>query len=955
MTTMRADFYPRLAAYPEMAQLTAAHQALVAPLDEEGLRQAIEEPARRVGLVLEEGLVDTILEDVEHQSGALPLLEHALLELWRRRRGTMLTLEAYRETGGVGGALARRADGVFSSFTPEQQEVARRTFLRLTQPGEGTEDTRRRARLDELASSPADSEMVDGVVHALVDARMLTTGGGAGEQWVDVSHEALIRGWPKLRRWLDDDRTGLRVHRRLTEATEEWERLDRDAGTLYRGARLAEAVEWRRRNEDALNPLERDFLDASAALAKREQRQAQRRIRWTIGGMAAALLLIGAGALVAVHQRGVAAEQRDEAVSSANVARSSNIVERDPIAAVRLALDAVHAKRTPDATRALRQAVGAARLRKTLVANGSPLWAADATADGAGRHRLGRRRGADLDLKSGRVVRVLRGHRGAVHAADLSRGGRFVVTGGDDGTVRIWDATRGKQVRVLGGQLGPVTPLRSVRTARSSSAAASTVSRESGAPATGACCMPSAGTRPGSRTPPSAATGVSSRPPAATTPRIWATASGRPLGTIRTSSFAASVAFGPRGLVATGDDDGLVRVRGAASTVLRGHADTCGTSPSTRTGGCSAGGDRSSAVWELATGQTIATLGPHPSVAVSARFTDRGRLLLTAGRDGAARLWAVEAERRLAVPRRIRHDRRHRGRGRDGRRRDGRRDGTVRVWTERGRARCGSTLAFPSEPSRSLPTVGPSLRPATTARCGSGATPDRARSSGVTRAPHARRRSHPTAGRWRRAVSTTASSSGTSMQGNGRRSAWSCERRGRRVQPGRASAGAADADGRLDVWNVRARRLEFRLRWPRQSFRSVAVAPDGRIAVGTDAGAVRMADVVRRDWGPPSDAHTSPVEGLAFAPDGATFVTASVDGDARIWDASEVAPVARLRPTGGPLVGAAVLPDGHLVVGSRPRRSSTAATRAATVRARRGRGGTPFGGEVTAQLAPARA
>ena len=93
--------------------------------------------------------------------------------------------------------------------------------------------------------------MVDGVVRALVDARMLTTGGGAGEQWVDVSHEALIRGWPKLRRWLDDDRTGLRVHRRLTEATEEWERLDRDAGTLYRGARLAEAVEWRRRNEDA--------------------------------------------------------------------------------------------------------------------------------------------------------------------------------------------------------------------------------------------------------------------------------------------------------------------------------------------------------------------------------------------------------------------------------------------------------------------------------------------------------------------------------------------------------------------------------------------------------------------------------------------------------------------------------------------------------------------------------
>ena len=384
VTTMRADFYPRLAAYPEMAQLTAAHQALVAPLDEEGLRQAIEEPARRVGLVLEEGLVDTILEDVEHQSGALPLLEHALLELWRRRRGTMLTLEAYRETGGVGGALARRAD-VFSSFTPEQQEVARRTFLRLTQPGEGTEDTRRRARLDELASSPADSEMVDGVVHALVDARMLTTGGGAGEQWVDVSHEALIRGWPKLRRWLDDDRTGLRVHRRLTEATEEWERLDRDAGTLYRGARLAEAVEWRRRNEDALNPLERDFLDASAALAKREQ-QAQRRIRWTIGGMAAALLLIGAGALVAVHQRGVAAEQRDEAVSSANVARSSNIVERDPIAATSRAR---RGTRKADAGRDARASPGRRRGASAEDTRGEWLPALGSRRDrGRARHRL---------------------------------------------------------------------------------------------------------------------------------------------------------------------------------------------------------------------------------------------------------------------------------------------------------------------------------------------------------------------------------------------------------------------------------------------------------------------------------------------------------------------------------------------------------------------------------------
>ena len=119
------------------------------------------------------------------------------------------------------------------------------------------------------------------------------------------------------------------------------------------------------------------------------------------------------------------------------------------------------------------------------------------------------------------------------------------------------------------------------------------------------------------------------------------------------------------------------------------------------------------------------------------------------------------------------------------------------------------------------------------------------------------------------------------------------------------------------MWDVHARRLELGLRAPRQSFRSVAFAPDGRIAVGTDAGGVRLADVERRRWVAAADADTSAVEGLAFAPDGATFVTASVDGDARIWDTSTATPVATLRPTGGPLNGAAFLPDGRIVLGGR--------------------------------------
>jgi CHASE2 domain-containing sensor protein len=275
IATMRADFYPRCAAYPELAQTVSAHQALVGPMDVDGLRQAIEEPALRVGLELEPGLVDTILADVSAQPGALPLLEHALLELWERRRGNVMTLQGYRESGGVEGAVSKRAEAVFDGFSPEQQLIARRAFLRLTQPGEGTEDTRRRAEVAELVTSGRERGALEEVIRALVAGRMLTTGGeGGGEGWVDVSHEALIRGWPRLRGWIDEDRAGLRIHGRVTEATREWIGAGRDDGLLHRGARLVEATEWSSRHAGALNDHEREFLAASTQLAERE-RQAE--------------------------------------------------------------------------------------------------------------------------------------------------------------------------------------------------------------------------------------------------------------------------------------------------------------------------------------------------------------------------------------------------------------------------------------------------------------------------------------------------------------------------------------------------------------------------------------------------------------------------------------------------------------------------------------------------------
>jgi Novel STAND NTPase 1/TIR domain/WD domain, G-beta repeat len=236
---------------------------------------------RLAGLKVEPELLAEALAEVCDQPGTLPLLEYALLEVWKLKRDGRLTLKAYRESGGVKEALSKRAETIYEGLSASQQEIAQRVMLRLTQPGEGTDDTRRRARMSELATRNDEREAVAEVVGALTDARLLTTSKDdqTQDQMVDVSHEALIRGWPRLRKWVEEDRAGLRTLLRLNEAAQEWQREYRDEGLLYRGARLAVALEWRTRNEGKLNEMEREFLAASEALKvlEEEEREATQR------------------------------------------------------------------------------------------------------------------------------------------------------------------------------------------------------------------------------------------------------------------------------------------------------------------------------------------------------------------------------------------------------------------------------------------------------------------------------------------------------------------------------------------------------------------------------------------------------------------------------------------------------------------------------------------------------
>lgn len=218
------------------------------------LRQAITAPAKQVELALESELVEQIISDVADSPGFLLLLQYTLTELWGQRTGDKLTLAAYTRLGGVKGTLQKRATEVYEGLSGEEQEAAKRIFLELTQLGEGTEDTRRRVLLRDLVAS----SHVEQVIQKLADARLIVT----QEEFVDVAHEALIRHWLLLRKWLDENRDRLREKRKIETAAQEWLDAGKGKDYLFRGLRKTQAEDFKEKNTETfpLSNLAEEFI-----------------------------------------------------------------------------------------------------------------------------------------------------------------------------------------------------------------------------------------------------------------------------------------------------------------------------------------------------------------------------------------------------------------------------------------------------------------------------------------------------------------------------------------------------------------------------------------------------------------------------------------------------------------------------------------------------------------------
>ena len=624
----RADFYSRCTAHPGFAAALQDNQALVGPMSEDEFRKAIEGPAVRAGLALEAGLVDVILRDIGDEPGALPLLSHVLLETWKRRNGHALTLAGYRAAGGAQAAIAQTAERAFDELAGDEQVIARSIFLRLTALGEGTEDTRRRARRDELASGRAASATVDAVLNKLAASRLVM----AGDDSVEVAHEALVRNWPRLRAWLDQDREGLRIHRHVTEAAEEWVRLGRDPEALYRGARLAAAREWAAQHDDELNDLEREFLTASRGWQERELeevRRRNRRLRVLTAGLCVLVAVALALALLARGQTVQAQAAKATAQAQANLASSRGLaaqagIKLDDQPGVAL-LDSLQALRTADTVEARSSLLAGLQQHPhltTFLPTAATVWDVALSPDG---HTLAAAGGDNTitlwDTQTHqRVGNPLTGHSDQVQAVAYSPDGRTLASGGWDGAVILWDVSTGRQ---LGDPL----------------------TNDAGS-------VLSVAFSPDGRTLASAMD---------ETVVLWDVASRARIGRPFTghTALVRHVAFSPdgRSIASAGDDKRIIlwdaRSRRRIGRPLTGHLNVVMESvfsPDGRTL-ASASTDRTIILWDVRSRRRIGNpLSGHTDSVFALALSRDGRTLASAGADRTVMLWDMRSRRRIGRP-----------------------------------------------------------------------------------------------------------------------------------------------------------------------------------------------------------------------------------------------------------------------------------------------------------------
>lgn len=640
--TMRADFFDRLGAYPDLARLFEGENLLiVTEMTAADLLRAIEGPAEAVGLIYEDGLPQRILDDVRRQPGSLPLLQYALKELYALRDARRLTNAAYERIGGVRRALATHAETIYQGFSAVEQALMRRVLLRLVEVSAAGEATRRRVDRDDLRFRDVPDEAVDEIVDQLTapGSRLLIASReikvSADDQTaptvrIEIGHEALIREWERFTDWVAANVESLRYGSELLQSANNWQRGGRDVAYLLTGNRLARAEDWLA-SSDATE-LQRQFIQASVEQEdKRQQLERDRQVRDArrreqviaglgIGLVVAVLLTLFAFANLrearAQENRAenalASAEESARQAQSLALSASANreLIDSDTDLAVMLAVYANQIDNPPpQSQRTLAEVAYAPGTRSILRADSgevvnavafSPDGVHAASADGSAVRVW--------VVSTGAEVRRLNGHSRAVNSLAFSPDGNLIASGGADGLVIVWNADTGAELRRIAEHRAAVNSVEFS--------------------ADGVYLLSGGGDWRAN---------------------LWDVASGSLIlwleheGPVNMATFNRTVTR-----IATASDDNKVRIwsvgDGLPLLTYEGHADDVNSVAFTpaKTNIVSASDDGTMRLWNSTTGEEIAVFDSHESLPVNdVLLNHTGTEIASAGDDGTVVVYSV--------------------------------------------------------------------------------------------------------------------------------------------------------------------------------------------------------------------------------------------------------------------------------------------------------------------------